>query len=831
MAENKTLKFDFSIDNQSFMQVKQKIDQLTAALKELANVAKSININTGGIAAGGNMGSMLGGISTGRPQAGLPNMNQSAATGRPTNVAGVLTQGLVADKQMFQTVAQGSKEALRAMKDALKQTVDDQSRDIKRLKKEIDDLAKSYNQLNKNELTRPLARTDFAEMAAKGKELDTLVKAHAKNESLLNPSFLSRLGFNPRGAMVGGGIAAGVTLAAMAANYGAEQYYGSGAANIQEKLYSPFAQQHIAAGVGGTMSGMAMQMRQGNLAMINSTARVLNNSSMMESLFGNNKDARQLLALYKAGEKNTISDWARQGQEILGTELYNRIQGEHGEINTDIVKRHLLNQIPVDRAKEFNEAVQRDMQIDQERTARFNNFYANSQNSIDIQRMLGTSSIDKNGNWHDATARADKRAGKLGLGLGQMASAIHQAKFSVGAGNSGHGVNFLMKSFGGFGNAAEVFAAGDQYGSGAGLLKALAGSGGIAGRGGIDALAASMLGGTVSQQIMGSRYGAGDGIGLTEALGGVAGMAGTVGGQIRLARQLGLGLGNLSEGLQGKTDGLQQAINAYAGAKTFGGNFYQMNAMNQLSGGDLVGILRSGKVGDRLGDLGIGIDQVRQYAAERDRFALGRYHAGQGSQTMDSVVAAAQSAGGPMAYIKNQLAGLKGKEKRNRFLDLTRILGGAEAASTGGSAEEYIGGLRAQLGGDKDLISAIRGSGVGDSTSKKDPAREARAKQGEVAESEAKKLEAEEKALRETISQVSQMPDKLRDVGAALMAGEQTLRNSLVDLAKFIDEKITHIKRPDGWYENTSALKPPSAAPPPRKAVITGQLPPIKTTK
>lgn len=817
MAEEKKLKFSFELDNTSFSQVKAKIQELTTALKELANVAKSINLNAGGITAGGNMGGLLGGVSTQKQQPGLPT-TAAQATARPTNVAGVLTQGLVADKNLFRTVAEGSKEALRAMKDALRQTVDEQSRDIKRLKKEIDELGASYNKIKGH--SPEIAQGDMASMMAKGKELQNLQRVHSQNQNALNGGqdngLVSRasqfLGV-PRGLGVAGLALGGIAGSAMLLNAGANMYYGAGASQMQEQLYSPFAQQRIASGVGGVTGNMALSMRQGNIAMVNSTARVLGNDQFMSGIFGSNNDnARRALAAIKAGDKNTIEDWSRQGQEILGTELYGRIRGENsGEINTEIVRRHLMNQIPQEKAQEFRDAVDRDMQINVERTARFNNFYSNAQGNINTQRAFGVSSVRKGGGWQDAAARMEAMSANMGLDLGQAGGAVDAAKFSVGYRNRFKGLSFLSKQFGGFSNAAAVFGAGQEFGSGDSLLQTFAGRGGIAGRGGLDPLASSRIADIVTSQMYGSRFGSVSGVGLGETMGAVAGLSGTVGGQLRAAREFSGGINNLSQGLAGATDPLQQAINAYAGSKVFNGQFYKMNAATQMSGGDLLESLRTGKVQGQMARM-FNMDDIRSYAAERDKFSLARYQIGQGGG-QDEVVAGARAAGGPLAFIKSQLRGLSGSDFKGRFTELTEQLGLAEALSTGGNPIEFTRGLQLQAGADPDLLRKMKAAGVGDPTSKADIARQARDQQGKEALDTAKKLEADQPALRESIRNTITMSDKVRDLGTSLMAGEEVLTRSLVGLARFIDTKILHIKNPDSYYTNTSVLTPPKVEP------------------
>ncbi len=112
--QNKSLKFSFAIEDTSFQKTMTAIGQLTSKLQELARVAGSINLPSGGISAGGGGSGLLSGIGVSTQKSiGLP---QSGGGGvqRPTNVGGVLTQGLVADSKLFSTIAQGSKAALTA---------------------------------------------------------------------------------------------------------------------------------------------------------------------------------------------------------------------------------------------------------------------------------------------------------------------------------------------------------------------------------------------------------------------------------------------------------------------------------------------------------------------------------------------------------------------------------------------------------------------------------------------------------------------------------------------------------------------------------------------
>lgn len=148
-VQDKQIRFTVGMDEAS---IRKGINLLREFQREAQKLAQDLNRAMGSLGGGG-----------GRPGGGAmfvggAGLNLAQQTGRSTptpqapgggGVTGALTKQILENKQLFQAIASGSKEALRVMSGALKDEVGKQQMDIRRLRKEIEDLNREYAQMQK----------------------------------------------------------------------------------------------------------------------------------------------------------------------------------------------------------------------------------------------------------------------------------------------------------------------------------------------------------------------------------------------------------------------------------------------------------------------------------------------------------------------------------------------------------------------------------------------------------------------------------------------------------------------------------------------------------
>lgn len=138
MAVNKELKFNFSLDDQSFLKVKAALESLTNQAKELA---KAMN------AAGGGAGSLLTGA-VGGTTGSKPSGMSAAATGASS---GSSSKSIVQNVQMtaeaYKRLSAISVSAMRAVDDSTRRTFTEQKTRVKELENQIISLGRAYESM------------------------------------------------------------------------------------------------------------------------------------------------------------------------------------------------------------------------------------------------------------------------------------------------------------------------------------------------------------------------------------------------------------------------------------------------------------------------------------------------------------------------------------------------------------------------------------------------------------------------------------------------------------------------------------------------------------
>lgn len=139
MAVNKELKFNFSLDDQSFIKVKAALESLTNQAKELA---KAMN------AAGGGAGSLLTGA-VGGTTGSKPSGMSAAASGASSSSSSskFMVQNVQATAEAYKRLSAISVGAMRAMEDSTRRTFTEQKTRVKELEGQIVNLGRAYERM------------------------------------------------------------------------------------------------------------------------------------------------------------------------------------------------------------------------------------------------------------------------------------------------------------------------------------------------------------------------------------------------------------------------------------------------------------------------------------------------------------------------------------------------------------------------------------------------------------------------------------------------------------------------------------------------------------
>ena len=144
MAENKTIKFRFEIDQNSFGQVKSAIDSLTSSLSKM-------NQAGGGMLGGGNA---FGGINIGGANPGkVQTIAQGQAKNQAANGGQQMTMGKVIldNANAFKKFAQEGKDASKIMTEALKRDIGSQEQSLDRLKAKLSNLSEEFSEATRKQ--------------------------------------------------------------------------------------------------------------------------------------------------------------------------------------------------------------------------------------------------------------------------------------------------------------------------------------------------------------------------------------------------------------------------------------------------------------------------------------------------------------------------------------------------------------------------------------------------------------------------------------------------------------------------------------------------------
>lgn len=134
--EAKSIKFKFVVDEQSAQRVNRVLDEM---IKRAEQLAKTLQGVSGGLLGGGSVG---GGGRSPSAQSTLATSGSSTTT-QKVSFASILTQNV----DMFKKIASEGGTAMKALGDAVGRGTDQQRREIDKLQRSLENLAKTYDRL------------------------------------------------------------------------------------------------------------------------------------------------------------------------------------------------------------------------------------------------------------------------------------------------------------------------------------------------------------------------------------------------------------------------------------------------------------------------------------------------------------------------------------------------------------------------------------------------------------------------------------------------------------------------------------------------------------
>lgn len=361
-----------------------------------------------------------------------------------------------------------------------------------------------------------------------------------------------------------------------------------------------------------------------------------------------------------AGQRSKLTDETRRKSEI---------EAEHG-----------IRKTTEEMMGEMVKAIQLKLEANPMFADRLNSTYGGAMGDLAMYRTAG---ISGNFRYDPKTGKAishggtdfERAAFARGYEPGEVAGG--RAALAVAAGRGFIGRDLLDLRHGGLANADQLFAAGSQTGgyTGRGQPGLLRGVQGSVGVGGVDVLAGSQIGGAFAAQTQGGNWYDGTG---EAGLRGVAASIWTPGGpgeitsgqEMRAARQATAGLGAMAEQFGGGIDPLGGALSYRAAVQAAPGlGYYAHDALIQLgkTPGQLLDVIRSGRVPQPLAALGIGIEHIKRFYAEQQK-----------SQNLSRVVERSLSGSSKETFQRFRKAG----GNVARFMDdtLQRGMGGGDVA-------------------------------------------------------------------------------------------------------------------------------------------------------
>jgi hypothetical protein len=366
-----------------------------------------------------------------------------------------------------------------------------------------------------------------------------------------------------------------------------------------------------------------------------------------------------------------------------------------GLTTLDIAQKTAMDQLPEEMASRNQAALEAVLQRNPLLNSQMSQYYGGALGDLNLARMGRTGGglirDPRTGLYTgDAVQNFKERAISAGWDPGQVAGMTQSIGHQVGWAARGVGsMSMLSKQMGGFGSALNVAAMGNQFGgNGGGLVNAIAGRGGMVGRGGLDITAGSNIFG-MGAGMMASGNFAGSGLGLMQTLG-AAGFTGTSGGDMLQARAMGAGMGAMDAMMGGNIDPLSKGLNASAAMKAAPNAPYATHAaLMSLDSGTMMTALKSGSVPPELMKQGVTLEILKKYVAAQNGTAFARYSETMGAGTeVGSAIERYKKSGGSLGYMKSW--SLKRKQDELNTIGLGMKLAGIAPTMEAGVSRARI---------------------------------------------------------------------------------------------------------------------------------------------
>ncbi len=765
MADSKQVKIAFAVDAKGLQDARNAIRALTSDVQKLVETMGR---------AGAGMGSLLGGVSgktgainTRQEAIKLPNVGSS--------LAGSITKDAQALGQVARAGSSAMDQLTRSLKSNFSgqiQDIDRLNSKLDVLKQKYDKMREAgaggggayppvfYRDLHRNELAqrRLQGRIDYRESEgqAERERMWSDSWSSSGHRKIKIPqgtgptpggddsgggsggvaALLQQLGVPGGVAKMAGGrwgaIGAGIALAtnihnmtqssdtanaAYRLNLGMET--GRNASRIGNSVGA--MQMAILGGSASTSAAFTKLMTDGSIARQLGNSQNLNRSELRNEASGASSLSGAIGAAGAAELSNTLGRYGLGGDRRQGLGVT--------ESAVELKNKTLLRQLNAEKAEQLREMLENERASDPRSTAYLDRAFGQTFGVVGTSRLGGRAMGLNKQAQIQATLQMPGELAKFmlpnmntlqgeheqrSMHHGYSGAEIDAARFSLGGvagrGLMGHGMTVLSAGLGGFSNAGQVIGAGAQFGPAMGLYRAAQAG---MGRGGVDATAGSQLSGYITSAMQNGNFVGGTGV---EAMQGImaAGATGSTGGDMRMARILGAGMGQMDKSLSGGVDPLQGGINMLAANASGASGWYAKKSLMGLDTASMLGILRSGNVG-ALSEEGINLGMVQKYNASRNQHTFSRYIDQEGAGTdVGRSVLGAKRAGSTTAYLHSLMAGKSASEQAAIMSrEIKRLGTGAWQAGGADTRESGIGQIALEAAADPTLRKALRASGVG----------------------------------------------------------------------------------------------------------------------
>lgn len=753
---DKTVKVSFSVDDASAAKAARLFRDLTQEVNKFIAATRQADAAFGG-GGGGVFGAKMSNI-PGRAGTSAQTQMGHQVVGAGSGLAKTLAGAVQNSASLFKGAADGSKGAFKIMSDSLRKHVDDSDREIRRLSRSLSSIERQYSRLKGmgGKLHDPAmlgrvqeqfygtadqlaqARTARAGLVKAEGALGTAGDAAGVNGPMgrLRGFFASKsdaigkgvtsvansLGI-PTAALggigVGVAIAAGVTAGLKVA--GAART--SEIANLNYQVDRPMFRLNAQAQAGGVFGGNALALHQGDVARAHAMRilagdtdyKDITSSKMADRLRvrRNLENPDTLLGKLAQGMGGGMGGTFSGAKDYLGSRIgagvADLVTGDKNLNSMQIAKERAKVEGQMQQAQMAQAALEAKVASDPMYNERWNSLYSGALGTLGLARGAGLRSglvrIGKTDKFMDQMEQFEGVANTFGYTGGDRAGARQRMAGSAGRRFMGSGdIGLLNLEAGGLSNAANMRGVGAQFNGGyKSFESALVGRGSGTGRGGVDTTAAN--------QVLGMGMGAmtagnftGSGIGFNQTL-----LDATYTGDasdMRMAREVGAGMGALGNRMSGGVDPLQQALNASAALKAApNASWATKDALMKMSPAEMMDFMRTGRVPPQMEVMGVTPDMLRKYVGETNRTQFSRVNKKMLAGTaVGAEVDKYLGAGGNLSY-------LKGKSRKEINAALFRLGKGAMFAGTASNIEQGEGMFRLQASTEK-ILRGGKGAGA-----------------------------------------------------------------------------------------------------------------------